>query len=114
MVFYGTGVIEGAVLEKHSELLPLLTKLGLPCGEGWRLADSVEEILRTIHDLDRVRHDFSYQTDGAVVKVDAFAQRERLGFTAKSPRWAIAFKYETEQVETRLHDILIQVAGLGP
>ena len=105
VVFYGTGVIEGAVLEKHSELFPLLKKLGLPCSEGWRLADSVEGILRAIHELDRVRHDFAYQTDGAVVKVDAFAQREILGFTAKSPRWAIAFKYEAERVETRLHDI---------
>ena len=113
VVFYGTGVIEGAALERHSELFPVLKKLGLPCSEGWRLADSVEGILRAIHELDRVRHDFAYQTDGAVVKVDAFAQREILGFTAKSPRWAIAFKYETEQVETRLEDILIQVGRTG-
>ena len=113
VVFYGTGVIEGAVLEKHSELFPLLKKLGLPCSEGWRLADSMEGILHTIHDLGRVRHDLPYQTDGAVIKVDAFAQRERLGFTAKSPRWAIAFKYEAERVETRLHDILIQVGRTG-
>ena len=74
VVFYGAGVIEGAELKKHSELFPFLKKLGLPCSEGWRLADSVEEILGAIHDLDRVRHDFAYQTDGAVVKVDAFAQ----------------------------------------
>ena len=113
VVFYGAGVMEGAELKKHSELFPLLKKLGLPCSEGWRLADSVEEILGAIHDLDRVRHDFAYQTDGAVVKVDAFAQREILGFTAKSPRWAIAFKYEAERVETRLLDILIQVGRTG-
>ena len=54
-----------------------------------------------------------YQTDGAVVKVDAFAQRERLGFTAKSPRWAIAYKYAAERVETRLKDIVIQVGRTG-
>jgi DNA ligase (NAD+) len=113
VVFYGAGVIEGPVLQKHSELFPLLKKLGLPCSEGWRLADSVDEILRAIHDLDQIRRDFAYQTDGAVVKVDAFAQREILGFTAKSPRWAIAFKYEAERVETRLHDILIQVGRTG-
>ena len=113
VVFYGTGVIEGAALVKHSELFPLLKKLGLPCSEGWRRADSVEGILHAIHELDRVRHDFAYQTDGAVIKVDAFAQRETLGFTAKSPRWAIAFKYEAERVETRLHDILIQVGRTG-
>jgi DNA ligase (NAD+) len=113
VVFYGTGVIEGAALERHSELFPLLKKLGLPCSEGWRRADSVEGILRAIHELDGIRHGFAYQTDGAVIKVDAFAQRETLGFTAKSPRWAIAFKYEAERVETRLHDILIQVGRTG-
>ena len=60
-----------------------------------------------------MRHDFAYQTDGAVVKVDHFAQRKALGFTAKSPRWAIAYKYEAEQVETRLLDILVQVGRTG-
>jgi DNA ligase (NAD+) len=113
VVFYGTGVIEGLTQEKHSELFPLLKKLGLPCSERWWRADSVESILQAIRELDRVRHDFSYQTDGAVVKVDAFAQRHALGFTAKSPRWAIAYKYEAERVETRLHDILIQVGRTG-
>src|SRR6266403_581649 len=113
VVFYGTGLIEGVAPKKHSELFPLLEKLGLPCSEGWRLADSVEGILRAIHELDQVRHDFPYQTDGAVVKVDSYAQRERLGFTSKSPRWAIAYKYEAERVETRLNDILVQVGRTG-
>jgi DNA ligase (NAD+) len=113
VVFYGTGSIEGATLDKHSELFALLKKLGLPGSERWWLADSVEEILKAIHELDRIRHDFAYQTDGAVVKVDAFSQREVLGFTAKSPRWAIAFKYEAERVETRLLDILVQVGRTG-
>ncbi len=113
VIFYGTGAIEGIALEKHSELFALLDKLGLPGTQRWWLADSVEGILSAIHELDRVRHDFPYQTDGAVVKVDSFAQREILGFTAKSPRWAIAFKYEAERVETRLHDILIQVGRTG-
>jgi DNA ligase (NAD+) len=113
VVCYGTGLIEGLALDKHSELFALLKKLGLPGSEQWWLADSVEEILRAIHELDRVRHDFVYQTDGAVVKVDSFSQREVLGFTAKSPRWAIAFKYEAERVETRLLDILVQVGRTG-
>ena len=113
VVFYGTGSIEGARLDKHSELFPLIKKLGLPASEKWWLADSVDEILGAIHELDRIRHDFAYQTDGAVVKVDSFAQRDVLGFTAKSPRWAIAFKYEAERVETRLLDILVQVGRTG-
>ena len=113
VVFYGTGSIEGAKLDKHSELFALLKKLGLPGSERWWLAESVDEILKAIHELDRIRHDFAYQTDGAVVKVDAFSQREVLGFTAKSPRWAIAFKYEAERVETKLLDILVQVGRTG-
>jgi DNA ligase (NAD+) len=113
VIFYGTGAIEGLALEKHSELFGLLKNFGLPGTERWWLADSVEEILSAIHELDRIRHDFSYQTDGAVIKVDLLAQREMLGLTAKSPRWAIAFKYEAERVETRLQDILIQVGRTG-
>jgi DNA ligase (NAD+) len=113
VVFYGTGTVEDVDLEKHSELFPLLKKFGLPHSERWWMAESVEEILEAIRELDRVRHDYPYQTDGAVVKVDAFAQRERLGFTAKSPRWAIAYKYAAERVQTRLLDILIQVGRTG-
>src|SRR5206468_10725290 len=66
-----------------------------------------------IHELDGIRHNFAYQTDGAVVKVNSFAQRERLGFTAKSPRWAIAYKYAAERVETKLLDIKVQVGRTG-
>src|SRR6266516_4276451 len=113
IVFYGTGAVEDVDLKKHSELFPLLKELGLPSSERWWRADSVDEILNAIRELDRVRHDFAYQTDGAVVKVDAFAQRERLGFTAKSPRWAIAYKYEAERAETRLLNIVIQVGRTG-
>ena len=113
ILFYGTGAVEDVDLEKHSELFPLLEKFGLPTSERWWLADSFEEILNAIRELDKIRGDFAYQTDGAVVKVDAFAQRERLGFTAKSPRWAIAYKYEAERVETRLIDILVQVGRTG-
>src|SRR5437660_3069895 len=113
IVFYGTGAIEGVDVDLHSEIFPLLKKLGLPVTERWWVADSVDEILGAIHQLDSVRHNFAYQTDGAVVKVNSFGQRKRLGFTAKSPRWAIAYKYAAERVETRLKDILIQVGRTG-
>src|SRR6266542_2195979 len=113
IVFYGTGAAEDVDLEKHSALFPLLKKLGLPHSERWWLSDSVEGILNAIHKLDGLRHDFPYQTDGAVVKVDSFEKRERLGFTAKSPRWAIAYKYEAERVETRLREIVVQVGRTG-
>jgi DNA ligase (NAD+) len=113
IVFYGTGAVEDVNLEKHSELFPLLKKLGLPHSERWWRVDSVDGILNAIRELDHVRPEFAYQTDGAVVKVDAFTQRQRLGFTAKSPRWAIAYKYAAERVETRLLDIVIQVGRTG-
>src|SRR6266704_1213256 len=113
IVFYGTGATEGAGVDLHSEVFPLFKKLGLPTHEHWWLADSVEKILDAIRKLDRVRKDFLYETDGAVIKVDALVQRERLGFTAKSPRWAIAYKYAAERVETKLLDIKVQVGRTG-
>jgi DNA ligase (NAD+) len=113
IVFYGTGAVEGVDVGLHSKIFKLFKKLGLPTHEDWWLADSIDEILKAIRDLDQIRHDFPYQTDGAVIKVDALAQRESLGFTAKSPRWAIAYKYAAERVETRLNDIIIQVGRTG-
>ena len=113
IVFYGTGAVEGKPVDVHSKIFRLFKNLGLPTHEDWWLADSVDEILKAIRDLDKMRTHFPYQTDGAVIKVDSLAQRERLGFTAKSPRWAIAYKYATERVETRLRDILIQVGRTG-
>ena len=113
MIFYGTGAIEGTEVDRHSKIFPLFKKLGLPTHEHWSLADSVDQILKAIHDLDEIRRGFPYETDGAVIKVDALAQRERLGFTAKSPRWAIAYKYAAERVETKLLDIKVQVGRTG-
>jgi DNA ligase (NAD+) len=113
IVFYGTGSTAGVDVDLHSEIFPFFKKLGLPTHNYWWRADSVDEILDAIRKLDEVRRRFPYETDGAVVKVDSFGQRERLGFTAKSPRWAIAYKYAAERVETRLNDIVVQVGRTG-
>ncbi|HEX3420343.1 MAG TPA: NAD-dependent DNA ligase LigA [Candidatus Udaeobacter sp.] len=113
IIFYGTGVVEGAHIDLHSKIFRLFKKLGLPTHQDWWLAESVEEILNAIRKLDEIRRNFRYQTDGAVIKVDELGQRERLGFTAKSPRWAIAYKYAAERVETRLNNIIIQVGRTG-
>ena len=112
-VFYGTGAVEGIELTHHSKLFSKLKEFGLPSSARWWSANSLDEILAAIRELEKMRHDFVYEMDGAVVKVDSFAQRESLGMTAKSPRWAMAFKYEAERVETKLHDILIQVGRTG-
>src|SRR2546429_3119733 len=113
IVFYGTGAVEGTAVDLHSKIFQLFKKLGLPTHKQWWIADSVDKILDAIRKLDNIRHNFPYQTDGAVIKVDALAQRERLGFTAKSPRWAIAYKYAAERVETKLFDIKVQVGRTG-
>src|SRR5438876_4381842 len=113
MIVYGTGAIEGTEVDRHSKIFPLFKKLGLLTHEHLSLADSVDQILNAIHDLDQIRRGFPYETDGAVIKVNALAQRERLGFTAKSPRWAIAYKYAAERVETKLLDIKVQVGRTG-
>jgi len=79
IVFYGTGAVEGVDVGLHSKIFKLFKKLGLPTHEDWWVADSIDEILKAIRDLDQIRHDFPYQTDGAVIKVDGLAQRERFG-----------------------------------
>src|SRR5262244_2989081 len=80
IVFYGTGAVQGADVDLHSEVFSLFKKLGLPTHEDWWVADSVDKILNAIRKLDDIRRNFPYQTDGAVIKVDDLAQRERLGF----------------------------------
>ena len=112
-IFYGTGVLEGAEWKTHREALDQLCLCGLPVHETLWKAGSVQEVLDAIHALDALRHDFPFETDGAVIKLDSFAQRAAIGFTSKSPRWAIAYKYAAEQAETRLNAITVQVGRTG-
>src|SRR5207302_662804 len=74
---------------------------------------SADELIGAIDDLDQIRRKFSYETDGAVVKLNSFKQRERAGFTSKAPRWAIAYKYAAEQAETKLKAVTVQVGRTG-
>jgi DNA ligase (NAD+) len=113
LILHGMGAVEGGEpLNTYLEGLALLDRLRLPRGKT-RSARNVEEILAAIRHIDEARHGLPYDTDGAVVKVNSFAQRERAGFTSKAPRWAIAYKYRPEQAETRLRDITIQVGRTG-
>jgi DNA ligase (NAD+) len=99
--------------KSQSKLLAWLKKLGFKTpGKIWH-CHSAEELISAIHELDNIRKKFPYETDGAVIKLNSFAQRERAGFTAKAPRWAIAYKYAPEQAETKLRAITIQVGRTG-
>ncbi|MEO7933491.1 MAG: NAD-dependent DNA ligase LigA [Chthoniobacterales bacterium] len=113
VLLYGTGAVNGMELESHSDALERIAAWGLPVSNWKRTADSPETMLAAIRELDSVRKTFPYDTDGAVIKVDNFEQRVRLGFTSKAPRWAMAFKYAAERAETRLLDIQIQVGRTG-
>lgn len=78
-----------------------------------KLAKSLEEVFEYIDYWDQHRHDLPYEIDGVVVKVNSFYQQEELGYTAKSPRWAMAYKFKAEQVSTRLNNISYQVGRTG-
>jgi DNA ligase (NAD+) len=94
---------------------------GLETARNWgfkvpkesKLAQSMEEVFQFIDFWDVQRHNLPYETDGVVVKVNDFQHQEELGFTAKSPRWAIAYKFKSEQVSTRLNSISYQVGRTG-
>lgn len=112
-ILYGTGLIEGAAIDSHTDALALIARCGLPGPRWQRIARTQDEVLAAIHELDSIRGDFDYETDGAVIKVDAFKLRQRAGFTSKAPRWAIAYKYAAERAETRLLNIEVQVGRTG-
>jgi DNA ligase (NAD+) len=114
IVIYGLGHLEGMEPPgSHAQVLDWFKELGFKTPEKTWLCSSEEELIKAIHELDKLRRQFSYQTDGAVIKLNAFALREKVGSTAKAPRWAIAYKYESEQAETKLKDITLQVGRTG-
>jgi len=114
IVVYSLGSVEGASQpQTHDEMLAWLKTLGFKTPEWTRHCKSADELVAAIDDLDKIRKKFPYETDGAVIKLNSYAQRERAGFTAKAPRWAIAYKYAAEQAETKVHGILITVGRTG-
>jgi DNA ligase (NAD+) len=115
IVLYGLGQVEGGnkLPQKHDELLAWLKELGFKTPERTWHCRSAKELVAAIEELDKVRRSFAYETDGAVVKLNTFTQRERVGFTSKAPRWAIAYKYPAEQAETLLKAITVQVGRTG-
>ncbi len=105
--------IEGRALHGHKESIDFLKSLGFPVLPFYNTFSTMEEVLSEIERIGAQRGNLPCQIDGAVVKVDDFTERERLGSTAKFPRWAEAFKYPPEEKETTLEEIEINVGRTG-
>lgn len=110
--FFAYYVGDGAK-EKHSDSLAMLTGYGFKVSENYRVVSSIDEALAYISEFNEKRAGLSYDTDGAVIKVNAVYQQRILGATGKDPRWAIAFKYPPEQAETTMEDIVWRVGRTG-
>ena len=105
--------IEGRELTSHSESLDYMKSLGFNVIDGYKTFDNIEDAVSRIMEIGENRQSYSYDIDGAVIKVDNFELRNELGSTAKVPKWAVAFKYPPEEKETKLLDIEINVGRTG-
>ena len=113
VVVYGVGYCEPDFLESQSQLQDHLLEWGLPVVERYWKVEGIEDVWKSIEELDRMRVEFSYPTDGAVVKLNQRSLQREAGRTAKAPRWSIAYKFETEKAETTLRKIGLQVGRTG-
>ncbi|MGH2767793.1 MAG: NAD-dependent DNA ligase LigA [Actinomycetota bacterium] len=114
LVCHGVGVMEGGPrLRRHSERMAYLADLGFRRMPESRGFVDLEGVYAFCRERERLRHDLEMQVDGVVVKVDDLAQADELGFTSKSPRWAIAYKFPPEEKTTRVLDIQVNVGRTG-
>ncbi|MCX6140666.1 MAG: NAD-dependent DNA ligase LigA [Candidatus Kapabacteria bacterium] len=100
-------------LTKHSENLRTLASIGFATGEASRTCSNINDVMAFISEWDEKRFDLPFQIDGIVIKVDSLRHQEELGAVARSPRWAIAYKYEAKKAQTVLNDITLQVGRTG-
>ena len=110
---HGIGAYEGPALETEHDFHSLLDALGIPRNQPVIDAHNLESTLEAVGQIDTLRHELDYGTDGAVVKVLKRSEREKLGFTSRAPRWAAAYKFIPEQKETTLTAVTIQVGRTG-
>jgi len=111
--FYSLGTIEGVEINSQQQMLQYFSECGLLVQQYSKTVVSFAELWQTVSELETIGKKLPYEIDGAVIKVDDFRQRSKIGFTAKAPSWAIAYKYETEKVITTIQDITIQVGRTG-
>lgn len=105
--------IDELEIEKHSQSFEYMKSLGLKINESYKLCNNIDQVIEYINIWTEKRHDLDYEIDGMVIKVDDIVQREQLGFTAKSPRWATAYKFPAERKKTKLLDIQVEVGRTG-
>lgn len=113
MLVHGLGRREGFDLTRQSEAYAALEAWGMPVSSHFRVVDTIEEVNAFIADTGEHRHAVEHEIDGVVVKVDEISVQRRLGSTSRAPRWAIAFKYPPEEVNTKLLDIQVNVGRTG-
>jgi DNA ligase (NAD+) len=104
---------EKQIFKTHWDSLQAIKNWGFHVDSHSKLCNNIEQVLQFINYWDKNRFDLSFDIDGIVIKVNSYAQQHELGFTAKSPRWAIAYKYKAEQVQTQLLDVSYQVGRTG-
>ncbi len=110
---HGNGEMDEGFAQGHAEFIDKCRTLGIPTSKHLTRCRSLDEILRAVHEFDRIRHTLPYATDGMVIRVDSFEAQRRLGTTSKAPRWIIAYKYPAEQKRTKLLAVDHQVGKTG-
>ena len=113
MLVHGVGAWPEAPLKNQSELYELLKSWGLPTSNKYQVVKSIQEVIQYISSYQAKRNELEHEIDGVVIKVDSLEKQRALGYTARAPRWAIAFKYPPEQVNTKLLDIRVSVGRTG-
>lgn len=111
--FFAYYLVGDGAQPKHSESLALLAHYGFKVSENYKVVENIDEAIKYIGDFNELRQGLSYDTDGAVIKVNDVYQQRILGATGKDPRWATAYKYPPEQAETTLEDIDWRVGRTG-
>jgi DNA ligase (NAD+) len=113
VVVHGIGAHQGIAFTSQSDAYAQLKALGLPTSARFKVCKTRTEVLAFIENYNVHRHDVEHEIDGVVIKVDSLAEQEKLGFTSRAPKWAIAYKYPPEEVTTKLLDIKVSVGRTG-
>ncbi len=111
--FYDVGYIEGRTFTDQADMIAFLRENRFPVSDCEIYCDDLEGAIRAVHQVEQSRPDLDYMIDGAVIKITDFAVREALGYTDKFPRWAVAYKFEAEEVTTTLEDVTWQIGRTG-